>query len=290
MPAKKKTEHATVLVVLDSMLSLAIVALAGYYLKYFYTVADMENTPGKWGLVALLFLIMALSQMIRIPFARLKHSLEVVRHGIYIFVSLLCAGLILLRSRSAEGGTLAMDAYTTDLGIRVVIWIYEGALIIGRILTILRDRTPRSVFINLGLIAAIVMLMWEMELVSLIVFIAWQSLAHVGSITFSRFDMPTLRKIFHKTYAAEIMFGIVVLIIAISLVLPLVEEGITSFTDGLWYCFAIVTTIGFGDFAAVTPIGRILSVILGLYGVIVVALITSIIVNFYNEVNKKEEE
>ena len=68
-------------------------------------------------------------------------------------------------------------------------------------------------------------------------------------------------------------------------------EGM-SYGDALWYCFAIVTTIGFGDVASVSVIGRILSVILGFYGIIVVAVITSIIVNFYNEtkyIGKKED-
>ena len=52
-------------------------------------------------------------------------------------------------------------------------------------------------------------------------------------------------------------------------------------------CFAIITTIGFGDITAVTGIGRIMSVILGIYGIIVVSLVTSVIVNFYTEVNKE---
>ena len=51
-----------------------------------------------------------------------------------------------------------------------------------------------------------------------------------------------------------------------------------------------MTTIGFGDFSAVTPLGRILSVILGIYGIIVVALITSIIVNFYGEMKSDDDE
>ena len=96
--------------------------------------------------------------------------------------------------------------------------------------------------------------------------------------------MSVLKRIIRKTYAAEILFGMLLLIVAVSIVLPGLEPGIVSFADGLWYCFAIVTTIGFGDITATTGIGRLLSVILGIYGIIVVSLITSIIVNFYNEV------
>ena len=50
----------------------------------------------------------------------------------------------------------------------------------------------------------------------------------------------------------------------------------------------MVTTIGFGDLTPTTEIGRLLSVILGLYGIVVVALITSIIVNFYGEMKKED--
>ena len=53
--------------------------------------------------------------------------------------------------------------------------------------------------------------------------------------------------------------------------------------------FRISKTIGFGDFAAVTPIGRIITVILGIYGILVVAVIASIIANFYNETYGKRD-
>ena len=54
----------------------------------------------------------------------------------------------------------------------------------------------------------------------------------------------------------------------------------------LRYCFALVATIGLGDISAVSDLGRIISVIPGIFGIIVVALITSIIVNFYGEIKK----
>ena len=290
MNAQKAPKYNGFLTALDGLLSLAVLALAGYYIEYFYTVIEKGNASGKWGLVALMFLGMALAQVIRIYLARTRHHLDVIRHAAYAGVFLVCAVLILLSRQSADSAVLTIDAYTQDIHFKIVAWLYEASLIFSRVLTILRDRTRRSTLINVALIAVIVVLMWQMEMISMILFIAWQCVAHVGTIAFARIDMPTLKKIIRKTYAAEILFGIVLLIVAFSLVLPHLEEGITTFNDALWYCFAIVTTIGFGDFSAVTPLGRILSVILGLYGIIVVALITSIIVNFYGEMKSDDEE
>ena len=290
MSMQKAPKNVGLFTALDGLLSLAVLALAGYYIEYFYTVIEKGNTSGKWGLVALMFLGMALAQVIRIYLARTRHRLDVIRHTVYAAVFLVCAVLILLSRQSADGAVLTIDAYTQDIHFKIVAWLYEASLIFSRVLTILRDRTRRSTLINLALIAVIVILMWQMEMISMILFIAWQCVAHVGTIAFARIDMPTLKKIIRKTYAAEILFGIVLLIVAFSLVLPHLEEGITTFNDALWYCFAIVTTIGFGDFSAVTPLGRILSVILGLYGIIVVALITSIIVNFYGEMKSDDGE
>ena len=98
-----------------------------------------------------------------------------------------------------------------------------------------------------------------------------------------------------KTYAAEIIFGLLLLISSFSFVLMYTDTASFDgrYTNALWNCFAVVTTIGFGDMTAVSTIGRILSVVLGIYGIIVVALITSIIVNFYDEMKKanaNEEE
>ena len=290
MSTQKAPKHATLFNALDGLLSLAVLALAGYYIEYFYSVIEKGNANGKWGLVALMFLGMALAQGIRIYLAQGRHRLDVLRHTVYAVVFLVCTGLILLSRQSADSAVLTIDAYTQDIHFRIVAWLYEASLIFSRVLTILRDRTRRSTLINVVLIAVIVVLMWQMEMISMILFIAWQCVAHVGTIAFARIDMPTLKKIVRKTSAAEILFGIVLLIVAFSLVFPHLEEGIATFNDALWYCFAIVTTIGFGDFSAVTPIGRLLSVILGLYGIIVVALITSIIVNFYGEMKSVDDD
>ena len=122
------------------------------------------------------------------------------------------------------------------------------------------------------------------------VFIAVVSFIEALSVALSQLKFKVLFKIILNTFSLEILFGLLTMIVCFSLVFMRIEPNITTFPEALWYCFAIVTTIGFGDFVAVTGVGRVLSVILGLYGLVVVAVITSIVVNFYNETSGKQDQ
>ena len=115
------------------------------------------------------------------------------------------------------------------------------------------------------------------------------SLMETLGFAFSSIQLKGILQIMKKTYAFEILYGMVVLIISCSFYFTIMEPTIETFGDGLWYSFAVVTTIGFGDLSVKAPLSRILSVILGLYGLIVVAVITSIIINFYNETKEKKD-
>lgn len=87
--------------------------------------------------------------------------------------------------------------------------------------------------------------------------------------------------------ADKIFIGFISFILCISLAIQFVEPEINSYSDALWYSFTVVTTIGFGDFVVITSIGRILTLILSLYGIIIVALIPAIIVSYFMEFRKK---
>lgn len=115
-------------------------------------------------------------------------------------------------------------------------------------------------------------------------------LLHIIAISFSQMKLGVLQKILRKTFAAEIFFGLMLLIIAFSFVFRALEPGIPTYLDALWYCFSVVTTVGFGDLTVVGGVSRAITVILGAYGIIVVALITSVVVNFYNEVKDSDDD
>ena len=102
--------------------------------------------------------------------------------------------------------------------------------------------------------------------------------------------LDVVSKIIKKSLVNEILMLLIILIILCSVYFTVGEPNITSYVDSLWYSFSVITTIGFGDLPVVTTFGRILSVILGISGIVVVALVTSFIVNFYNEMSRRRDE
>ena len=170
-----------------------------------------------------------------------------------------------------------------------------GMMLLGRVQSIIRKHKWRNVLLNVLLILLVLLYgtlaaLGHMPLELTLFIVSLQAICFIMEVVFSGFQIDILAKIIRKTYAAEILFGLLVLIVATSYMLIHTEEAIADFEDALWYCFAIVTTIGFGDFTATSRIGRVLSVILGMYGIVVVALITSVIVNFYGEMKRTDNE
>ena len=164
----------------------------------------------------------------------------------------------------------------------------------GRILSVVQPPNRANILQNIvlgGFVVFLTINLWNKDTCfmgegSTLTLAAYLSLINIMSFAFSHIRLDVLQNIVRRTYAAEILFGLLMLILSSSWVLTFMEEGIASYKDALWYCFALVTTIGFGDITAVTDLGRTMSVVLGIYGIIVVALITSIIVNFYGEIKK----
>lgn len=92
-----------------------------------------------------------------------------------------------------------------------------------------------------------------------------------------------LRKAFQTAGADKVIGTYLVVFFACALPIWLIEPGIHSYADSLWFCFASATSIGYGDMAAVTPAGRIITVVLALYSVAVIAIVTAVITSFFTD-------
>lgn len=75
-----------------------------------------------------------------------------------------------------------------------------------------------------------------------------------------------------------------------SIILWLVEPSIKTIGDGFWYSYVASTTIGFGDLYAVTHIGRVMTILVSAYGIIVTAMIPGVVVSYYMEYMKIREQ
>ena len=235
---------------------------------------------------------------------------------VFFFVGLMSI-VIFLKDRTRLNLIRAIVLFVFNLSLGIIVQFAEKnpylfsltaglyclTIIVSRIFKIIQKHTVRSIVLNCLIITLIFLLSIGMfsipsstgEQIQGVVLleciiIAVISFADAASIAFAQLKVKVLFKIMLSTYSLEIIFGLLTLMVCFSLIFPIIEEGIDNFADGLWYSFAVVTTIGFGDITAKTLIGRILTVILGLYGLVVVAVITSIIVNFYNETAGKHAQ
>lgn len=93
-------------------------------------------------------------------------------------------------------------------------------------------------------------------------------------------------KILKRTGAVRLIYGFLAVFLIISVAIMLAEPNINTFSDSMWYCFSVMTTIGFGDITAVTLIGRILSVILSIYSILIIAVIPGVLTSYYIEIIK----
>ena len=190
-------------------------------------------------------------------------------------------------------GVLLMFFGNIPTAFAVLAIVFYSLLLVRRIPFLIRDhRMAKIVFsIMVTLILGVnIFVTTEPGVGELILPFVTMSLAlgHIIAQACSRIRLNLILKIIHRSFVGEILFGLVTLIVVFSFVFYITDSAFDSYGRALWYCFAVFTTIGFGDVVATTILTRILSVVLGLYGIVVTAVITSVIVNFYMETTRKD--
>ncbi|MCR4561774.1 MAG: potassium channel family protein [Bacilli bacterium] len=240
------------------------------------------------------FSLVSIDEFIHFILKRDKYTLT---HNLFFSILyLLLSLLVLLLSDENNYQILLIIFYSIYLTARL------GKLIWKKLESKAKKVTLSVVIYSLTIIISIaymVVVYVNGDLNALITFVGTAIIIEGGTVmiwsAFRSFNARVVLKVLIRTHVGEVLFFLILFMVGCSIVLPFIEPKITNFSDALWYCFSVITTIGFGDFSATTFLGRLMTVILGLYGIIVTALITSVIVNVYNESksdtsNKKERE
>jgi len=283
---EKITEKPIFRIILTAASTILSVVVLAFSSLAIYSVANNDFSKAP---TYLLFIFLFLCLMRIVMFLKNRTKVNFIKCVVLIAFNILL-------------GIVVLFAKDNPVLFSITAGLYCLTIILSRIFNIIENRSIRNIVLNvliilialllgLGLILTPTNTSENITNVVLIecIFIAVVSFIEAMSVALAQLKVKVLFKIIVSTFSLEVLFGLIVMIVAFSFIFVSIEPGIETFPDALWYCFAVVTTIGFGDLTATTGVGRILTVMLGLYGLIVVAVITSIIVNFYNETMGKSD-
>ncbi len=99
-----------------------------------------------------------------------------------------------------------------------------------------------------------------------------------------------LRNILVRTKTNRILIAYLVFVLLSALLILLFDPSITRYGDALWYCYAVISTAGFGDIVVTTMLSKVVSVLVTAYSTIVIAIVTGVVVNFYTEITELQRK
>ena len=97
-------------------------------------------------------------------------------------------------------------------------------------------------------------------------------------------------KLLNRTGTNKIFFAYLIVLLIGGILLSFIEPQVHGIMEGFYFCFVASTTIGFGDIVPVTVLGRIITIIVTLFGVLTVAMVPGVMVTYYTEYLKAKEK
>lgn len=93
-----------------------------------------------------------------------------------------------------------------------------------------------------------------------------------------------------KTRTDRLFLSFLVFFCVDCMFIYLCDPGVATFGDALWIGFNVATTIGLGDMTLTGPIARILASLIGLYGIVIAAVIPGLIASHYLDATRRERD
>lgn len=95
-----------------------------------------------------------------------------------------------------------------------------------------------------------------------------------------------LRSILHETKADKLICSYLIFIALSAAIIWIFEPTIKTYQAALWYCYAVISTAGFGDVVVTTLIPRLISVAITVYSALLIAIVTGVVVNYYTQMTE----
>lgn len=102
--------------------------------------------------------------------------------------------------------------------------------------------------------------------------------------------LRTLADVLRQAGFARITGLFLIFYLLCSTAVWLSEPTTPTFGDGLWFSFETVSTIGFGDIPAETPVARAITVVLSVISIFYIAMLTGVAVNYCNTLIKLRQK
>lgn len=99
-----------------------------------------------------------------------------------------------------------------------------------------------------------------------------------------------LLQVLKNSAICKLTVGYIVAFAVIAFLIFLFEPTIGTYGNALWYCFVSCSTIGFGDMVVTAFFAKVLTVILYIYTVVIIALVTAVITQYFLEVAKHRRD
>ena len=91
-----------------------------------------------------------------------------------------------------------------------------------------------------------------------------------------------LKDVLKKTHTYKIVLAFLAFFFLIALIIWLDDPTIHTYRQSVYYCFMIASSVGNGDVIVSTQLARVLTMVLSIYSVFALAIITGVVVSYYN--------
>ncbi|MDT8862153.1 potassium channel family protein [Alkalihalobacillus sp. MEB130] len=97
-------------------------------------------------------------------------------------------------------------------------------------------------------------------------------------------------QVIRTNHLDRVLATLFILIFVAAIPIQLLEPSIPTYTDAVWWAIVTATTVGYGDISPVTIVGRLIAIVLMLFGIGLLGMVTSSIASYFMQENREKEE